>query len=75
MTKTKPKRCKAFHITHDNGNHFLIVYDYAAGCRNRYTTLVWRVGKTAKIIGRELTLAHSERIVSVYPKKAAFKKR
>lgn len=63
------KRCKAFHTEHDNGDHFLIAYDYASGRKNRYTTLVWRVGETARIIGRELTLGQSKQIVKHYPKR------
>jgi hypothetical protein len=61
--------CKAFHDEHDNGDHFLIAYDYASGRKNRYTTLVWRVGKKAKIIGRELTLGESKTIVKNYPRR------
>jgi hypothetical protein len=63
------KLCKAFHEEHDNGNHFLIAYDYNAGRRNRYTVLVWRVGKTAKIIGRELPLGQAKKVVAIYPKR------
>ena len=67
----KMKRCKAFLIEHQNGNNFIIIYDYNSGKQNRYTTLVWRVGRTGKVIGRELTLGHSRQIVAVYPKKPA----
>lgn len=66
------KRCKvAYYDCHDNGNHFLVVYDHMAGRKDRYTVFVWRVGKTAKIIGRELPLDHARRIVDAYPKKPA----
>lgn len=65
------KRCKAYHASHDNGDHFLVAYDYNAGRKNRYTVFVWRVGRTAKIIGRELTLGHAKRIVAAYPKRAS----
>ena len=65
MTVFRP--CKAFHAEHDNGDHFLITYDYAAGRKGRYTVLVWRVGKMARIIGRELPLGFAKRIVNYFP--------
>jgi hypothetical protein len=60
----KFKRCKSFWFTADNGDHYLIAYDYAAGRRNRYTTIVYRVGRTARIIGRELTFGYSKTLVA-----------
>ena len=63
------KACKAFHDEHSNGDHFLIAYDYASGRKNRYTVLVWRVGKFAKIIGRELPLGFARQVVNHYPKR------
>lgn len=64
------KKCKAaYYDSHDNGDHFAVVYDHAAGRQGRYTVFVWRVGKTAKIIGRELDLPFAKKIVDAYPKK------
>jgi hypothetical protein len=64
------KRVKvAYHDGHDNGDHFLIAYDHAAGTKNRFTVFVWRVGRTAKIIGRELPLGLAKKIVNAYPKR------
>lgn len=68
------KPCKAFHTENANGDHFLIAYDYNSGRRHRYTTFVWRVGRRARIIGRELTLGHSKKIVAAWPKAAMSKK-
>lgn len=64
------KKCQAYHTAHRNGNHFLIARDYYSGRPRRYTVLVWRVGRKAKIIGRELTLGWCKRIINAYPKKA-----
>ncbi len=58
----KFKSAKSYRAVTDNGTHFLITYDYGAGCRGRYTTLKWRLGKKATIIGRELTLGYSKRL-------------
>lgn len=58
----KFKPAKSYRAVADNGTQFLITYDYAAGKRGRYTTLKWKSGKTADIIGRELPLGHSKRI-------------
>lgn len=63
------KLTKSFTTAHDNGNHFVAVYDHAAGVSNRYTVFVWRVGKTAKIIGREIDLVLAKKIIKYYPKK------
>ena len=68
------KPCIAFHMEHSNGDHFLIAKDYFSG-RNRFTTFVWRVGRNAKIIGRELTLAESRQIVDAYPMKPILRPR
>lgn len=59
----------AFTTGHRNGDHFAIVYDENSGHKGRYTVFVWRVGKTAKIIGRELDLKFAKQIVKFYPKK------
>lgn len=58
----KFKIAKSYRAVTDSGTHFLITYDYAAGKRNRYTTLKWKSGKKADIIGRELPLRHSKSI-------------
>jgi hypothetical protein len=64
------RKCKAaYHAAHDNGDHFAVVYDHAAGRPDRYTIFVWRIGKTAKIIGREIDLAFAKEIVNNYPKR------
>lgn len=60
---TKFRKTLAFTTSHYNGNHFVIVMDNAAGRKGRYTTLMWRTGERAKIIGRELTLNHSKQII------------
>jgi hypothetical protein len=57
------KLSRAFRYTNTNGDHFLIVYDYAAGKRNRYTLFVWRTGKTAQILGREIRLGEAKEII------------
>ncbi len=58
----KFKRAKSYRAVANDGTHFLITYDYMAGKRNRYTTLKWRLGKKADIIGRELTLGYSKKL-------------
>lgn len=58
----KFKSAKSYRAVADNGTYFLITYDYASGKRGRYTTLKWRSGKTASILGRELPLGHSKRL-------------
>lgn len=58
------KQVKAFVTAHFNGNHFAIVYDTASGRKNRYTVLQWRVGKQAKVIGRELPLGYAKKLVA-----------
>ena len=60
---TKLKKCKAFHVEHSNGDHFLIAKDYMSGHKNRYTVFKWRVGKTVKIIGRELHLGWAKKVI------------
>ena len=67
--KSTFRPAKTFRCTHDNGDHFLVSHDYAAGKKNRYTVLVWRVGRTAKIIGRELSLGHAKLVVEHWPKR------
>ena len=68
--RSRLERCKkAFHTAHDNGDHFLVAYDHAAGRDNRYTVFVWRVGRIAKIIGREIDLPLAREIIAAYQKK------
>jgi hypothetical protein len=70
-TKSKYwKEVKAFVDGHDNGDHFAVVHDTASGRDNRYTVLVWRVGKKATIIGREVTLRHAKQIIKAHPNKS-----
>jgi len=63
------KVVKSFVTSHDNGNHFAVIHDLCAGRSNVYTVFVWRVGKTAKIIGKELDLKLATKIIKCYPKK------
>jgi hypothetical protein len=62
------QKAKSFRSSHDNGDHFIITYDYAAGKKNRYTVIVWKLGK-AKIIGQELQLGFAKKVVACYPNK------
>lgn len=70
MKRVRLERVKeSFHTAHDNGDHFLVAYDHAAGRKNRYTVFVWRVGRMARIIGREITLGHAMEIIAAWPKR------
>ena len=60
---------QSFTIAHTNGNHFAVVHDLNAGKSGTYTVFVWRVGKKAKIIGREINLSLASKIIEYYPKK------
>jgi hypothetical protein len=62
-------KTKSLTTAHDNGDHFAAVYDHAAGRPNVYTVFVWRNGKKAKIIGREIDLDLAKKIIRFYPKK------
>jgi hypothetical protein len=64
--KSNFQKAKSFRLSHDNGDHFIITYDYAAGMKNRYTVIVWRSGNNAKIIGRELPIGLAKKIVDCY---------
>jgi hypothetical protein len=63
------KAVSAYTTSHNNGDHFAAVYDNAAGSPFRYTVFVWRVGKKATIIGREIPLSLAKKIIKIYPKK------
>jgi hypothetical protein len=65
----KFKQVKSFTTAHDNGNHFAAVHDTSAGNPNVYTVFVWKSGKAAKIIGREIPLDLAEKIIQHYPNK------
>lgn len=57
------KNAKSFRAIADDGTHYLITYDYAAGKRDRYTTLQWSsVTQVAKVIGRECPLGVSKKL-------------
>lgn len=60
---------KSFTTGHDNGDHFAVVHDTESGKTNVYTVFVWRGGKTAKIIGREVPLDFAKKIIQCYPNK------
>ena len=48
------RRVSAYQTTHDNGDTFTVVYDYASGRKNVYTVFKHRTGQAARIIGREI---------------------
>lgn len=56
----------SYVTSHNNGNHFAMVQDIYSGRSGVFTVFVWRVGKTAKIIGRELDFLESRRIIEEY---------
>ena len=57
------KNVKSFKFIADNGDNYLITYDHTAGVKNRYTVLLWRSGRKATIIGKELPLGFSKKLV------------
>lgn len=77
MLKVKP--AKAFRFEGSSHTHYITVYDYASGKKNRYTTIAFRtstehIGYDAFVIGLELPLDHSIKIVKEYDAKFNFEK-
>lgn len=56
--------CKTYRIN-TNKYQYYIIYDYAAGKRNRYTTIVISECEPI-IIGRELTVSHSKKVIQKF---------
>ena len=63
MNKFKFKRAKTFRMLAPNGDKYVVTYNYGSGRRNRYDVLLYRIGKSARVIGRELTLGYIKELI------------
>lgn len=64
----KLKNAKTFRFATVN-RHYLISYDYGSGKKQRYTVIVIDVDDKTEVIGRELPLGYSKKVILRYEKK------